>query len=179
MVTSENVGDDCKTSAHYRCWGHLQNLDGGGCQCSSCGFSVVKVSSDPWLTWRAPAMTTISSQKQLCGYVQSLESTCHITASAISHWANSGPDMSLRGALTVLHQPHTHIHGPLASCNWVFLFSFNILACYWVWPGLQLPLKSQILKMYRAVTSSWWATHASNGITFWVRNKDSKTTQWL
>lgn len=53
-------------------------------------------------------MTTISSQKQLCGYVQSLESTCHITASAISHWANSGPDMSLRGALTVLHQPHTH-----------------------------------------------------------------------
>lgn len=40
-------------------------------------------------------MTTVSSEKRLCGYVQSLESTSHITASPISHQANGGADLSI------------------------------------------------------------------------------------
>lgn len=35
-----------------------------------CGLSAVgvKATSYPWLTWRTPTVTTVSSEKQLCGY---------------------------------------------------------------------------------------------------------------
>lgn len=81
----------------YRCWGHPEDFDSGSCQHWWCGLSGVgvKATSDPWLTWRTPTITTVSSEKRLCGCVQSLESTSHITASAISHWANGGANISI------------------------------------------------------------------------------------
>lgn len=56
-------------------------------------------------------MTTVSSEKQLCGYVQSLESTSHITASPISHQANGGASMSITvNAEKVLCITHLRIY---------------------------------------------------------------------
>lgn len=81
----------------YRCWGHPEDFDSGSRQRWWCGLSGVgvKATSDPWLTWRTPTITTVSSEKRLCGCVQSLESTSHITASAISHRANGGANISI------------------------------------------------------------------------------------
>ena len=95
VVTTENTGEDSQTIFLYRCWGHPEGFDSGSRQRWWCGLSGVgvKATSDPWLTWRTPTITTISSEKWLCGYVQSLESTSHRTTSPISHRANGGADM--------------------------------------------------------------------------------------
>lgn len=96
IITTKNIGDDSKTTFLYRCWGHPEGFDSGSRQRWWCGLSGVgvKATSDPWLTWRTPTITTVSSEKRLCGYGQSLESTSHITASPISHRANGGADIS-------------------------------------------------------------------------------------
>lgn len=54
----------------YRCWGHPEEPDSGSRQRRPCGLSAVgvKATSYPWLTWRTPTVTTVSSEKQLCGY---------------------------------------------------------------------------------------------------------------
>lgn len=97
LITTKNIGDDSKTIFLYRCWGHLEDFDSGSRQRWWCGLSGtgVKATSDPWLTWRTPTITTVSSEKRLCGYVQSLESTSRITASPISHQANGGADIRI------------------------------------------------------------------------------------
>lgn len=97
IITTMNTGDDSKTIFLYRCWGHPEDFDSGSRQRWWCGLSGVgvKATSDPWLTWRTPTITTVSSEKRLCGYVQNLESTSHITACPVSHQANGGADISV------------------------------------------------------------------------------------
>lgn len=97
IIASKNTGDDSKTIFLYRCWGHPEDFDSGSRQRWWCGLSGVgvKATSDPWLTWRTPTITTVSSEKRLCGCAQSLESTSHITASPISHRANGGANISI------------------------------------------------------------------------------------
>lgn len=73
-----------------------KDSDSGSRQCWWCGLSgaAVKATSDPWLTWRTPTITTVSSEKPLCGCAQSLESTSRRTACSISHRANGGANVS-------------------------------------------------------------------------------------
>lgn len=56
--------------------GDSYNYDSGSFQRWWYGVSgvAVKATSDPWLIWRTPSMTTVSSEKHLYGYVQSTES---------------------------------------------------------------------------------------------------------
>lgn len=77
IISNENAGDDGTTIFLYRCWGHPEESDSGSRQHRLCGLSAVgvKATSYPWLTWRTPTETTVSSEKQLCGYAQGLEST--------------------------------------------------------------------------------------------------------
>lgn len=74
----------------------LKDSDSGSRQCWWCGLSgaAVKATSDPWLTWRTPTITAVSSEKPLCGCAQSLESTSRRTACSISHRANGGANVS-------------------------------------------------------------------------------------
>lgn len=74
----------------------LKDSDSGSRQRWWCGLSgaAVKATSDPWLTWRTPTITTVSSEKPLCGCAQSLESTSRRTACSISHRANGGANVS-------------------------------------------------------------------------------------
>lgn len=73
-----------------------KDSDSGSRQRWWCGLSgaAVKATSDPWLTWRTPTITTVSSEKPLCGCAQSLESTSRRTACSISHRANGGANVS-------------------------------------------------------------------------------------
>lgn len=136
IVTTKNAVDDGKTTFGYRCWGHLEDFDRDSRRRWRCGLSGVgvKASSDPWLTWRTPTMTTVSSEKQLCGYVQSLESTSRITASPISHQASGGADISItvnaEKALCI-----THLRVFCSMLLGVFIF-LQHLCIYRVWPNL-------------------------------------------
>lgn len=120
-----------------RWWSHLDDSDSGLHRCWWCGLSGkgVKATSDPWLTLRTPTMTTVSSEKRLCGYVQSLESTSHITTGHISHQANVGADISktvtaMKGiSITLLRVILLHV----TRCTF---FSLNNSVCHWVWMNL-------------------------------------------
>lgn len=95
IIAPKKTGDNSKTIIQHRCRVHLGDFDRSQ-QRWWCGLSGVgvKATSDPWLTWKTPTTTTVSSEKWLCGYVQSLESTSHITASPISNQENGGADIS-------------------------------------------------------------------------------------
>lgn len=152
IITSKNIGDD-KTIFLYRCWGHPGDFDRGSCQCWWCGLSGVgvKATSDPWLTWRTPTMTTVSSEKRLCDCVQSLESTSHITSSPISHQANGRADISITvneekaACINVLMVLLLHISGCFCFCSASQYVTVCDQICNHPWSKLHCA------KLYRAI----------------------------